>query len=415
MNPGLVRQSYAEQLAARLRSAIESGLWAPGARVPTIRRLAADHEVSVNTALAALRLLEEQGWIQRKPSGSAIVNPQRGSRAAAPVPMPAGGEMRHIALVGSPLGDPSDGWGTRILVANERVLAENGNYALTRMPSRGEGSEKEYRRMLRQIDALAPRLAGAVLYFNHPVYLERMTQKLDQLGLPWVTIYRPGEQMTHNYVSADSLASGRAVGRCFILENIQRVLVLSPDLAPVVSWTQKVTGLLESYLHHKCPINGIEYLCCPGKDEPDGYAATRDYLASHDAPQAIFATGDYLAIGAMRACREAGLAIPDDIAIVGSTGLDIARFTTPPMTVAAQPMEAMGRGLAQMLLRMIQTGERRLPGRQIAGRLILRDSMKISQSTRKILSREKLLQEDGGNDPSGEPAQRTLVTAKEQS
>jgi hypothetical protein len=43
---------------------------------------------------------------------------------------------------------------------------------------------------------------------------------------------------------------------------------------------------------------------------------------------------------------------------------------------------------------MIQTGERRLPGKQIAGRLILRDSMKVSDATRRILLEEDRLEND---------------------
>jgi DNA-binding LacI/PurR family transcriptional regulator len=381
--------------------------------VPTIRKLAGDYEVSVNTALAALRVLEEQGWIQRKPSGSAFVSPQHGRVSDRETRTTSSTEIPHIALIGSCSSDPADGWGTRIIAATEAALAQNGSYALTRMPS-FEESEKELRRMLRQVDALGRRLGGAVIYFSWPEHLAAMTEKLDRLGLPWVTLYRPSEQIAHNFVSADNLSSGKAVGRCFILENIERIVILSPDLAPVVTWTQKVTGLLEAFLHHNRPIRGIEYIRCAGKDEPDGYAALRDYLAHQPAPQAVFATGDYLAVGAMRACRECGLAIPDDIAVVGSTGLDIARFTTPSMTVAAQPMEAVGRGLAQMLLRMIQTGERRLPGQQLNGGLLLRDSMKISGRTRQILAEEGLLHRNAGEDLPAEHAP-WLVNALEQS
>ena len=73
-------------------------------------------------------------------------------------------------------------------------------------------------------------------------------------------------------------------------------------------------------------------------DYQAGYDAAQHILGNgpHPAPTAIFAAGDALAIGAMRAIREAGLRVPEDISLVGVDDLDIAAFQNPPLTTIRQ-------------------------------------------------------------------------------
>ncbi len=71
-------------------------------------------------------------------------------------------------------------------------------------------------------------------------------------------------------------------------------------------------------------------------DYKAGYDGMQRILASDQNPTAIFAAGDALAIGAMRAIRETGLRVPEDISLVGVDDLDIAAFQNPPLTTIRQ-------------------------------------------------------------------------------
>jgi len=68
----------------------------------------------------------------------------------------------------------------------------------------------------------------------------------------------------------------------------------------------------------------------------DGYDAMQRILTKGSSPTAVFAAGDALAIGAMRAIRETGLGVPEDISVVGVDDLDIAAFQNPPLTTIRQ-------------------------------------------------------------------------------
>jgi DNA-binding LacI/PurR family transcriptional regulator len=77
-------------------------------------------------------------------------------------------------------------------------------------------------------------------------------------------------------------------------------------------------------------------------------------LASGAAPTAIFGATDQMALGAMKALREMGLRIPDDIAVVGFDDIAYAALVTPPLTTVAQPTFRMGAIAARLLLERIK-------------------------------------------------------------
>lgn len=80
---------------------------------------------------------------------------------------------------------------------------------------------------------------------------------------------------------------------------------------------------------------------------------TRELLKSPNRPTAIFGVNDYVAVGAMKAIKEAGLRIPDDIAVVGYDDIEMASFVDPSLTTIRQPMFRLGEEAALRLLKTI--------------------------------------------------------------
>jgi LacI family transcriptional regulator len=72
-----------------------------------------------------------------------------------------------------------------------------------------------------------------------------------------------------------------------------------------------------------------------------GYEATRRLLALRTPPTAIFASSDLLGIGALRAIHEAGLSIPEDVAVVSFDGTSESEFSWPQLTAVRQPVDAI--------------------------------------------------------------------------
>jgi LacI family transcriptional regulator len=96
--------------------------------------------------------------------------------------------------------------------------------------------------------------------------------------------------------------------------------------------------------------------------EAGGYTAMQTLLARSPLPRAVFAANDMMALGAMVAIREAGLRVPDDIAVAGFDDIPVANLLNPPLTTVAQFPERLGRRAAEMLFERLNgtvTGEAR--------------------------------------------------------
>lgn len=87
-----------------------------------------------------------------------------------------------------------------------------------------------------------------------------------------------------------------------------------------------------------------------------GHAAMRALLALPERPTALFAASDAMAAGALAAIREAGLRVPEDVAIVGFDDSPIASLTSPMLSTVRQPIQLLGAEAARLLLDQLQGG-----------------------------------------------------------
>ena len=87
-----------------------------------------------------------------------------------------------------------------------------------------------------------------------------------------------------------------------------------------------------------------------------GHAMTQMVLGLDQRPTALFAVNNFIAMGAVRALRDAGLDVPGDVALVGFDDLPEALVMEPWLTVAAQPAYEMGRKASELLISRISNG-----------------------------------------------------------
>ncbi len=125
-----------------------------------------------------------------------------------------------------------------------------------------------------------------------------------------------------------------------------RIAMIAGQESPVRE--QRVQGYRAALLDHHLRLDEI---LVRGSDftERGGYEAMSELLRLSPLPTAIFAANDLLAIGAMLAIRQAGLIIPNDIAVVGLDDIPAARLVTPALTTINQFAGRLGQRAAQMI------------------------------------------------------------------
>jgi len=100
-----------------------------------------------------------------------------------------------------------------------------------------------------------------------------------------------------------------------------------------------------------------KYLRSGDYTEADGSRLMQELLDLEPRPRAVFAQGDLMAVGALRAAKARGLAVPEEVAIVGFDNLMVSSFTDPPLTTVSQHLPQAGEALAQGLVRYLETGQ----------------------------------------------------------
>ncbi len=110
-------------------------------------------------------------------------------------------------------------------------------------------------------------------------------------------------------------------------------------------------------------------------DENGGYQAAKKILSTQKCLLAIFAANDLIAMGAMVAIREEGIAIPNDISVVGFDDVPSAKLVSPALTTVSQFQRNMGRKAAELLLQRINKNpQERAINIEMPFELVVRDS-----------------------------------------
>jgi LacI family transcriptional regulator len=115
-------------------------------------------------------------------------------------------------------------------------------------------------------------------------------------------------------------------------------------------------GYRAALADHGLPFNP-DWVVRGDFDEACAHSAVTDWLARGMDVEAIFAADDDSAYGAVSAFHEAGLRIPQDIAIVGFDDSPTSRLLMPPLTTVRAPIEESGYRAAQLLAEQIRTGQ----------------------------------------------------------
>ncbi|MCX8068574.1 MAG: LacI family transcriptional regulator [Anaerolineae bacterium] len=89
-------------------------------------------------------------------------------------------------------------------------------------------------------------------------------------------------------------------------------------------------------------------------DEESGRRAMESLLALEERPTAVFVASDMVAVGALRALREHGLRVPEDMALVGFDDIAVSRYLTPALTTVHVPAFGLGWSAAELLIRIVE-------------------------------------------------------------
>ncbi len=105
-----------------------------------------------------------------------------------------------------------------------------------------------------------------------------------------------------------------------------------------------------------------------------GRVALLSLIRQGQVPTAVFAQNDRMAMGIIRAAREADLKVPSDLAVIGVDDMPLSSYFDPPLTTMRQDMPRIGQEAARMLLDLLQNKNTELRELRLPAQLVVRQS-----------------------------------------
>lgn len=318
---------------------------AAGVSVATISRVLSKPDgVKTETREHVLRVIKEMNY---KPNGLARqLRTQTTKAVIVIVPVIDNSFFQGIV---SGIGTEAERYGYQMLIAdlNSQPSLENYYFEAIRQ---------------RQVDGIISLSAN-------------MAQKLETLiteKYPLVMAAQYVSKHTIPSVSIDNAAATKALMTHLIRLGHKKIahITVSPVQVPYLDRLNTYIDMLEEY---NIPVDE-ELICYGSPTIQGGYDQMLTLLARGKAFTAVFAAGDTMALGAMKALKDKGIRVPEDCAVVGFDDIDFSAFCEPALTTIRQPKKMIGKLAFQKLLSLMKN-ESVVGGQEILPyELVIRES-----------------------------------------
>lgn len=273
---------------------------------------------------------------------------------------------RHTSRVGFSYGFTTTDIGefAARLINGAVAVAEKMGYNVMLYPLTGNQIEKLTRiYQTREVDGLL--LMGGE-------YLTESIKLLQKEQLPFVVLNRWFDQSEVSFVTADHHQATMEATRHLIELGHTRIAYVGQSALGKLH-SERIASFRQALREANLEVD--EMLVMSADTEPgDGYQVMRTLLALPNPPTAVLAIHDPLAIECLHSAIDAGLQVPDDVAIIGSDNLRESQTTDPPLTTIHPPLAEIGRAAMEHLLAQIKDDTLPPIRLKLPARLIVRQS-----------------------------------------
>jgi LacI family transcriptional regulator len=209
---------------------------------------------------------------------------------------------------------------------------------------------------------------------------DQLIDRLVKLNSPVVVVGRPLHSADVSFIDVDNTNGAYNAVSHLIRLGYQRIGTITGQTGSAAT-IDRLEGYKKALMERGRNLD--QSLIAEGDfTEVGGYFAMQQLMPAK--PDAVFAASDLMAVGAIRATREAGLKIPEGIAFVGFDDVPIATYADPQLTTIRQPITSFGINAVEILIDLIENGIE--PPRRIImdTELIIRDSCGASRRRKEL-------------------------------
>jgi LacI family transcriptional regulator len=226
----------------------------------------------------------------------------------------------------------------------EDIARKNGYIVILCNTDESLQMEKEY------VDKLKKRWVDGLIFATAVRDTEHII-KLQESGFPVVLLVRNvGQQV--DAVIVDNYKAAREAVEYLITMGHRKIAMINGNM-DLTLYRERFAGYRKALEDAGIPFVRELVVEDESKDS-DGYAAMNSLLKHEIVPDAVFASSDPKAAGVIRAIKDWGWKVPEDISVIGFDDLDMSALLDPPLTTISQPLYQMGARAAQRLIELIE-------------------------------------------------------------
>lgn len=357
-----------ERVLKYLREKLDNGT---ETRLPPTRQLARELEVSTATVYHALREMAAEGRIEtRVGSGSYLVRSNKSKRVT-------------LALGASYKYHLEKTWGELLVHGVMQGAGEyEGRVQLLPLGQNIQDSQE----IVSVLQNECEMVDGAILF---PMVLSeslrlKVVKFYQDRGKPCFSINPLGINVTRNFVSPDYYGGTRQLAGNLLKKcgRKQLAYVFPPWDERLATSGLRLAGLRAGLCDAGRPGGELREIAVDGLTEEEGYKAIQNWWKNQKAhPDAIYCFGDFLAIGVALGLKDLGVSIPEEVSIIGGSGLDLRTTAYPNLTSLQPGFDQIGHEAVQLLMQLIQIQHIITPGKFLPMKIIGGETTRTEENT----------------------------------
>lgn len=254
---------------------------------------------------------------------------------------------KHTNTIGVVIPSMENAVFARGIQAFQEELVRNGKTLLIASSAYDEALEAE------QVRTIVARGADGILLIGYH-RSDAIYEYLKKRSVPFVVAWSFDPAQPHPAVGFDNKAAMAELARQVIRHGHSKIACISAPIAANDRARERVAGIRLAMSEAGLSGEDLVLTQTPYGIET-GEIAFRSTLAKAPESTAVMCVNDVLAIGALRAAKEMGLRVPDDISITGFDDIELAMLAYPALTTVHVPHREMGRRAASMLIQMVKS------------------------------------------------------------
>lgn len=209
------------------------------------------------------------------------------------------------------------------------------------------------------IDALlSAQVDGIIASMANETTNLKYYEKIKEKGTPLVLFDRGENDLNVDYICIDDYNSSHKVVEHLVNQGCKRIAHIAGS-KHIRIYKEREIGYRDALKKHNLPIED-ELIVESSLRLEDGRRIMQQLLELKDRPDAVYASGDYAALGALQVMQENNINVPEDIALIGFSNEPFTSFVSPAISTVNQHSEAMGKLAAETFLKRIDAPNKKV-------------------------------------------------------